>query len=104
MKFSRINIMTEPIPTFDWSTLIEVFTPCITILIAFFKYVDVYFKSKKEEKAEFIEKIAEASVNKTLDKVFADQNSKISTLFEYREADRKHWDDRFDGIMNKLGK
>lgn len=104
MEFSKTNIMTEPTSTFDWATLIEVFTPCITILIAFFKYVDAYFKSKKEEKAEFIEKIAEASVNKTLDKVFADQNSKITTLFEYREDDRKHWDARFDSVMSKLGK
>lgn len=96
--------MTTPPSTFDWNTLIEVFTPCIAVLTGWFKYLDIQAKSKKEEKVEFIERITEAAVNRTLDKVFADQNGKISTLFEYREADRKHWDERFDNVIREIKK
>ena len=96
--------MNTPPPLFDWSMIIGILIPCIAGLIGYFRYLDVQAKAKKEEKTEFIERIAEAAVNKTLDKVFADQNSKIATLFEYRESDKRHWDERFDSVMNKLNK
>lgn len=100
----RYKMSITPPPTFDWGTLIEVFTPCITVLVGWFKYLDINAKAKKDEKVEFIERITEAAVNRTLDKVFADQNGKIETLFRYRESDKRHWDERFDSVMNKLGK
>jgi CHASE1-domain containing sensor protein len=93
--------MTQSIPL-DWSNIIAVFVTCVTLLIGYFRWLDVSAKAKKDEKAEFIERIAEAAVNKTLDKVFSDQNSKIETLFNYRESDRRHWDERFDAVLNKL--
>lgn len=104
MKYLKTDIMTQPPSPIDWTQIIAIIIPCLTLLFGWLRWMDASFKSKKEEKIKFIEEITEASVNKTLDKVFTDQNNKINTLFEYREADRKHWDDRFDTVIREIKK
>lgn len=96
-----------PLPTqssIDWSNVLAVSVPCITFLIGFFKWVDAHFKSKRDERASFIEQIVDSSVKKTLDSVLGDVRADIQMLFKYREEDRKHADTRFDSVIREIKK
>ncbi len=97
--------MTQPIPDpTNWTAIIEVAMSLITGLIAWIYLVNWYFKSKKQEKKEWIEQIATAAVTAAMDSSLRDVRGDIQTLFKYREADRAHIDGRFDIIMTEIRK
>lgn len=119
MTFIRIKTVSQiPPPLFDWNEIVKTIIYVIGVAFGAVKGMSFWFRNKEkerqakeQEKTEFIEKIAETAVDKTLQKVFNDVNNSfvsvnknIDILFKYREEDRKHWDARFDSVMNKVGK
>jgi len=106
------NNMDIP-PTQDFS-LNELFAYLIgggTVLGAYWKHIDNKFREKKLEaeqlkleREEFITKVAKEAVRAAMDGILGDVKDNINTLFKYREADRKHIDDKFDSIMKELKK
>lgn len=97
--------MTQPIPDpTNWTAIIEVAMSLISGLIAWIYLVNWYFKSKKQEKKEWIEQIATASVNAAMDSCLKDVRDDIKVLFKYREDDRNHIDNKFNMIMTEIRK
>jgi len=96
---SKIRMITSPTPT-DWTGLGIIWGICGTIITVAFKWIDSYFKSKKTESEIFINRVVETAMTRCLE----DVNSKINTLFQYREADRTHIDTKFDGMMKEIRK
>ena len=67
-------------------------------------YINLYFKNKAKEKEEFIQDVVKATLRETLDGELKSIKENIDILFKYREADRKHIDEKFDKIMIELKK
>lgn len=111
------NLIMAPTsnPEFDINTLIKVLIAVSGSLIGILVWMKSYFKdkalerdaiasAKKIETEEFIEKVAVACVKATLASVLGDVKEDIKILFKYRDEDKKHWDDRFDKVMNGIKK
>lgn len=116
MEFSK-NIRMTPHPsyTIDLTAIGYWIISTVTLLIAFFGFTNKYFrdrvaareafaKAEKEGKQEFIEKIVNTTVTATLNSVLGAMREDISTLFKYREEDKKDMNNRFDRVMTKLDK
>ena len=80
-------------------------------VVGFWKWVDSRFAAKKLEleqtkfeREEFITRVAEKAVQAAMNGILGDVKEDISTLFKYREEDRKHIDHKFDNIMKELKK
>ncbi len=99
MDFTKIKTMTPPTPT-DWTGLGIIWGICASVITVCFKWIDSYFASKKTESETFINRVVETAMIRCLE----DVNSKINTLFQYREADRTHIDTKFDGMMKEIRK
>lgn len=100
MDFSKNKTMELPKPEVDWNFI----AGCITGLIAWFYFIHWYFKSKSQEKKEWIENIAKTAVQVAMSESFKDVNKKIDTLFTLREADRVHIDNKFDIMITEMRK
>lgn len=92
-----------PIP-FDWNENIKWIAGCITALIGYVYYINAHFKNKAKEKQEFIQGIVNTTLRTTLDHELQGIKDNIDKLFEYREDDRKHIDDKFSKMMTELKK
>lgn len=98
MKCLRYNTMTQPTPPmFDWGSFLAVLTPCFMAFLGWCVWVRASFKSKKEENKTFIEQIAIAATDRTIqtllvgvNKNYTDISKSIDTLFKLREDDRKY--------------
>lgn len=95
------NTTPDPI---DWNTIIQIGLSIFGGLVAWIYLVNAWFKSKREEKKEWIEQIATASVNAAMDSCLKDVRRDVQTLFRHREDDRKHLDDRLDFIVTEIRK
>lgn len=110
MKLSKIDIMTAPSPT-DWTGIGVIWSITIGIVTIMFKWINSYFANKKSEKESFIKQVVEGVIDiamsnklKGVDDKMSDMNTKISTLFEYREDDRKNLDRKFDTLLREVRK
>lgn len=114
MEYLKNSCNTMEIPpsqSFDLNELIKYIIGGGTILGAYWKYIDNKFREKKLEaeqlkleREEFITKVAKEAVKAAMDGILGDVKEDISTLFKYREEDRKHIDHKFDNIMKELKK
>ena len=104
--------LPEPI---NWTTIGTWIVTVIGILIAFLGFTNKWFKDKaaerdayqlaqKQDKQEFIEKVVIATVTATLNSTLGGIKDDISTLFKYREEDKKDMNARFDRVMIELKK
>lgn len=93
-----------PIPSFDWNENIKWVSACITALLGYVYYINLYFKNRAKEKQEFIQDIVKTTLRNTLDHELQGIKDNIALLFEYREDDRKHIDDKFSKMMAELRK
>lgn len=66
MTFLKNRTLNTTPSDLDLTKIIEVALGIFGFLIAFFKYVDAYFKSKKTEKQEFIENVVKATIESSL--------------------------------------
>lgn len=107
--------LPTPNPEFDINKIIEVLIGVAASLIGVLAYMGKYFKDKaaereasiaikKVESEEFIKRVAIACVSATLDSALRDVKEDINTLFKYRDADRKHIDERFDKVILEIKK
>lgn len=95
--------MPQPTDTSLYS-LIEIIIICATFVTVCWKWINSYFKSKSQEKEEFIIKVADVAASAAIDKVLGGVRADIQTLFRYREDDRKHIDDKLDRMMLEIRK
>lgn len=93
-----------PNPNFDWNENAKWVEFCVSSLIGWIIYIRFYFKNKAKEKQEFIQDIVKATLRNTLDNELQDIKNNIDKLFEYREDDRNHIDDKFSKMMIELKK
>lgn len=93
-----------PNPNFDWNENFKWIAGCISFLLGYGYYINLYFKNKAKEKEEFIENVVKATLRETLDGELKGIKDNIDVLFKYREADRKHIDDKFDKLMIEIKK
>lgn len=102
MGYLKNKIMVQPTPPSNDSLyqLLTVSAVVIGIVSVFFKWINSYFAARKAESEAFINRVVETAMIRCLE----DVNSKINTLFQYREADRTHFDTKFDGIIKELRK
>lgn len=105
MRNLKVSVVTPPIehlPEFDLTVVFKWAIASVSGVWSFSKGVDAYFKHKKNEKEEFIKTVVIASVNATLEGVLREVNTKIDTLFTYRESDREHSDRKFSDLMKEI--
>lgn len=93
-----------PTPSPDWNENIKWIAGCISALLGYGYYINLYFKNKAKEKQEFIQDIVKATLRNTLDHELQGIKDNIETLFKYREDDRKHIDEKFSVMMRELKK
>jgi hypothetical protein len=99
------KLATPPLPNaFDWNDNFKWVAMCISGLIAYCYYIAFYFKNKAKEKEEFIQGIVNATLRSTLDHELQSIKDNIDKLFEYREDDRKHIDEKFTKLMAEVRK
>jgi len=97
------KLATPPLPNpFDWNENIKWIAGCISGLLGYGYYINLYFKNKAKEKEEFIQDIVKVTLRNTLDHELQGIKDNIDKLFEYREDDRKHIDEKFSKIMSEL--
>ena len=97
--------MTElPKPSSNTAEIIEWISGCIAFCISWIYFVNKYFKTKSEEKKEFIENVVIATVKATLDSELKGIKDNIDKLFKYREDDRSHFDGKVDTIIREIRK
>lgn len=113
--------MTAPTPT-DWTGLGVIWAIAIGIVGIAFKWINSYFADKrverdvqtakeKSEKESFIKQVVESIIDITMsaklkgvDDKMGDMNTKINTLFKYREDDRKNLDRKFETVLSEIRK
>lgn len=91
-----------PTPSFDWNENIKWISGCVTFLIGYIYYINYYFKNKAKEKQEFIQDIVKATLRTTLDGELREIRDNVKQLFDFREADRNHIDEKFSKLMSEL--
>lgn len=97
--------MTDlPKPSSDITEIVEWLIGATMFCISWIYFINKYFKSKAEEKQQFIENVVIATVKATLDSELKSIKGNIDKLFEYREDDRKHSDDQFKELMREVKK
>ncbi len=107
--------MAQPTQSTDIVPLVYFLGACVTFLIGWIYFINAFFKNKKEEKKEWIEQIASASVNAAMDTCLKPIRDDINLLFKYREDDRshmdksreddrRHFDGKFDNLMIEIRK
>lgn len=99
MTIRKMALPNPPSQT-DWTFLGVVWGICGTIITVVFKWIDSHFAARKLEREAFIT----AVVDKAMSNSMKDIKDDISTLFQYREADRLHIDEKFSKMMIELKK
>ena len=101
----RFKLATPPLPDpFNWNDNFKWVAMCISGLIAYCYYIAWVFKHKAQEKREFIESVVEATLEKSLDSELKGIKENVEKLFQYREADRTHIDEKFSKLMAEIRK
>lgn len=103
-KVKQVAIPQNPVPEFDLTAVFKTIGYIVGSLIGLFKFVDAYYAHKKHQNEEFIERVVASSMRAILDSILGDLNDKVTTLFNYREQDRAHYDSKFDSIMKEIRK
>lgn len=99
------KLATPPLPNpTDWNDNIKWIAGCLTGLLGYGYYINLYFKNKAKEKDEFIKGIVNATLRTTLDHELKGIKDNIDKLFEYREEDRKHIDSKFTTLLAEVRK
>lgn len=99
------KLATPPLPNpFDWNENIKWVAGCISGLLGYGYYINLYFKNKAKEKEEFIQDVVKATLRQTLDGELQGIKDNIDKLFEYREDDRNHSDAQFKELMREIKK
>lgn len=99
----RNKLAQLPLPTpFDMNENIKWIEFCVSALIGWVTFIVFYFKYKAKEKQEFIENVVKATLKQTLDGELQGIKDNVAKLFEYREADRNHIDEKFSKLMSEL--
>lgn len=97
--------MTDlPKTSSDITEIIEWAIGATVFCINWIYFVGKYFKSKAEEKQEFIINVVQAAVKATLSSELQVIKDDIKVLFKYREDDRTHSDDQFKELMREVKK
>lgn len=99
MVNSSNKTMTTPTPN-DWTGLGIIWGIVSAIVTIAFKWINEHYKDRKLEKETFINSVVQTAMNGCLN----DVNSKINTLFEYREKDRENLDRKFDAVLKEVRK
>jgi len=97
--YLQTNRMKAP-PDDSIYALIEIFGICGTFLLVCWRWIDQSFKSKRDNNQDFIKSVVVA----TMESCLKDVNEKINKLFEYREADRNHIDEKFQSMVKEIRK
>lgn len=101
----KLKLATPPLPnSFDWNENFKWIAGCISFLLGYGYYINLYFKNKAKEKEEFITDVVKATLRETLDGELKSIKGNIDKLFEYRESDRAHIDEKFSKLMIELKK
>lgn len=97
--------MTDiPKPSSDITEIIEWLIGATMFCISWIYFINKYFKSKADEKQEFIQNVVVATVKATLDSELKIIKGNIDKLFEFREDDRNHTDAQFREIIKEIKK
>ena len=86
--------------TTDWTILGVIWGICISIITICMKWIDSHFAARKLEREMFIKTVVNEAMTASLSEVKND----IKQLFEYREADRTHIDEKFSKLMTEVRK
>jgi hypothetical protein len=105
MERLTTNKMVQPqTNVIDWTTMGVVWTFTIGVITVVFKWIDSYFAHKKQAQEVFIRNLVVATVTSTMEGCLRDINEKVNKLFEYREADRNHLDEKFNNMTKEIRK
>ena len=98
------NQMATPPTTqaFDWNENFKWIAGCITALFGYLYYINAWFKNRARDKKQFIIDAVEATVKSTMTAELSGIKDSIKELQSHREADRKHTDDQFLKLYDKL--
>lgn len=100
----RVKMTELPKPSSDVTEIIEWAIGATVFCINWIYFVGKYFKSKAEEKKEFIENVVIAAVKATLTSELQGIKDDVKVLFKYREDDRTHSDNQFKELMKEIKK
>ncbi len=97
--------LAQPLPIpFDWNENIKWISACVTALIGYIYYINIYFKNRAKEKENFIQEVVKATLRETLDGELQGIKDSIKVLFKYREDDRTHSDSQFKELLREIKK
>lgn len=99
MALQRINIMKPP-PDDSIYGLIEILAGCGTFIVATWKWIDSYFKSKKEINQAFVENI----VNITLASGLKEFKSEFNEFRVNTEKQMTKFNDTVNNIYRDMSK
>lgn len=105
--------MTAPTPT-DYSGLGTLWGILSAICVVLFKWINAQFahkrlllEQKKESEIKFIQDLVITTVTSTMEGCLKGIqgdvtriNENVTTLFKYRDEDRRHYDNRFDRMAD----
>lgn len=66
LMIKRVALPVNNLPSFDLTKVFEWLVASCTVLMGFFKGIDAYYKHKREDKREFIEKVVKATMDSSL--------------------------------------
>ncbi len=101
---SRPKMADFPKPLSDLTEIIEWAIGAIMFCICWIYFINKYFKSKSEEKQEFIQNVVIATVKATLDSELSGVRADIKTLFKYRDDDSKRAESNFRELLKEIRK
>lgn len=97
------TVTTSNLPEpFDWNANFKWISGCITFLLGYGYYIIQYFKHRAKDKEEFIVNVVKETVKVTLSSELQSIKEDVKKLFDLREADRTHFDEKFSGVMREL--
>ena len=91
--------LPNPDPT-NWTLLGVVWATVLGIITVCFKWIDSSFRARREEREAFITAVVDRAMSQSMQGMKDD----IKQLFEYREADRLHIDEKFSKMMVEIRK
>ena len=98
------NTMATPPTTqaFDWNENFKWIAGCITALFGYLYYISMWFKTRAKDKRQFIVDVVEATVKSIMTAELSGIKDSIKELQSHRESDRKHTDEQFMKLYDKI--
>jgi len=84
----------------DWASVVKWVAGCLTLIVAFWKWVNMYFADKKNEKETFIKAVVKEAMESSLSEIKQD----VIELKHFREKDMQHFNDTVIKIYAELRK